>query len=82
MITLVSVVVAVVIVSLWSKAVYTKGNKNVYVAFEALTNELDKMAQELGSSSVYVYWEKTKGKDYADRAKENIENTLKFLREG
>lgn len=82
MITLVSVVVAVVIVSLWSKAVYTKGNKNVYVAFEALTNELDKMAQELGSSDVYAYWEKTKGKEYTDRAKENIDSTLKFLREG
>lgn len=82
MVTLISVVVAVVIVSLWSKAAYTKGNKNVYVAFEALTNELDKMAQETGSPSVYAYWEKTKGKDYADRAKENIESTLKFLREG
>ncbi len=82
MITLVSVIVAVVIVSLWSKAAYTKGNKNAYVAFEALTNELDKMAQELGSSDVYTYWEKTKGKDYAERAKENMESTLKFLREG
>lgn len=82
MVTLISVVVTVVIVSLWSKAAYTKGNKNIYVAFEALTNELDKMAQETGSPSAYAYWEKTKGKDYADRAKENIESALKFLREG
>ncbi|QQS21122.1 MAG: hypothetical protein IPL87_01155 [Candidatus Moraniibacteriota bacterium] len=82
MVIVAAVIITAVVVSLWSKYAYTKGNKNTYVAFEALINELNNMAKENGHVDVYSYWVETKGKEYADKAKENLDSTLKFLREG
>lgn len=77
----VTAVVTFIIVSLWSKYSYTKGNKNLYVCFEALKNELDGLSRELGHEDIHGYWANTKGQEYADRGMENINNALKFLRE-
>lgn len=78
---IITVVITFVIVFLWSKYAYTKGNKNLYVSFEALKNELDYLSQELGYKDIYDYWNKKKGQAYAERGKQNINNALKFLRE-
>ena len=77
---LITAVVTFIIVSLWSKYSYTKGNKNLYVSFEALKNELDGLSRELGHEDIHGYWVKTKGQEYADRGMENINNALTFLR--
>ena len=79
---IITAVITFAIVGLWSKYAYTKGNKNIYVAFEALTNELNSMSHELGHTDIHEYWTKTKGKEYAEKASANIDNTLKFLRNG
>lgn len=79
---IITAIITFVIVGLWSKYAYTKGNKNLYVAFEALKNELNAMSQELGHQDIGDYWKSKKGQEYAQRATENIENTLKFLRNG
>jgi hypothetical protein len=80
-ITLATAFITFIVVSLWSKYSYTKGNKNLYVSFEALNNELNQLAQELGHKDIYDYWSEKKGQDYAERGKQNIDNALKFLRE-
>lgn len=82
MITAVAVIITAIIVSLWGKYAYIKGNKNVYIAFEALNNELDHMARESGYESAYDYWTKKKSSGYADAAKSNLEKTLEFLKKG
>jgi len=79
---IITAIITFAIVGLWSKYAYTKGNKNVYVAFEALKNELNSMSRELGHNDIYEYWAKTKGKEYSEKASENMETTLKFLRNG
>ncbi|MEI9966401.1 MAG: hypothetical protein WDN67_01950 [Candidatus Moraniibacteriota bacterium] len=80
--TIGAIVVTFIVVSLWSKYAYTKGNKNVYVAFEALNNDLNRIAKEAGYKDIYDYYLKNRGEMYAEAAKANIENTLTFLRKG
>jgi hypothetical protein len=77
---IITAVITFFVVSLWSKFAYTKGNKNLYVSFEALSNELNQLARELGHKDIYDYWIEKKGQDYAERGKRNINNALKFLR--
>jgi len=79
---IITAVVIFLVTSLWSKYAYTKGNKNLYVSFEALSNELDMLSQKLGYENIYDYWIKNQGREYAEKGKLNIENALKFLREG
>lgn len=73
-------VITFVITALWGKYAYTKGHKNLYISFEALQNELDSLSQKLGHKDIYDYWLHAKGKEYADRGIQNINNALGFLR--
>ena len=78
----ITVIITSIIIGLWSKYAYTKGNKNVCVVFEALRNELDLMSQKLGYEDIHEYWVDVKGKEYAEKASANMESTLTFLRNG
>ncbi|MCK5061233.1 hypothetical protein KAR28_01630 [Candidatus Parcubacteria bacterium] len=78
---IITAILTFIVVSLWSKCTYRKGHKNLYVCFEALKNDLNRLSQKLGHKDIYDYWVKTNGRDYAERGVTNIENSLKFLKD-
>ena len=77
---MITAVITFVITTLWGKYAYTKGHSNLYISIEALQNELNSLSRELGRKDIYDYWLNTKGKEYADRGMQNINNALGFLR--
>lgn len=77
---IITAIITFVITTIWASYSYGKGNKNILISFEALKNELDYMAQELGHQDADSYWSKAKGQKYSAIRIQNINNAIKFLK--
>lgn len=77
---IVTAIVVFIFTALWASYSYGKGQRNILISFEALKNELDYMAQELGHKDSNSYWNKAKGQKYSEIRMQNIDNATKFLK--
>lgn len=76
---IITAIITFVITTLWASYSHGKGNRNISISFKALINDLNELSTKLGYKDIQNYWIKTKGQEYADKAKINITNAIKFL---
>lgn len=72
-------IITFVVTVIWQKWADRKGKLPLRVLIQSMMNELNWLAQKAGYVDVTDYWIKEKGKDYAQVAMMNYQETIKFL---
>jgi hypothetical protein len=75
----IAVVITFFLTVLWQMWASRANKLPLRAVINALTNELDMMAEKLGYANITDYWKATNGDKYAKDASKNVKNALKSL---